>query len=1513
MEFGYILKITSKTIYKEIQLPQKAEHFRVGMRTECDVRLYKDDFFEQFELDFMFVKGNWKISCSDNIYFDVGDVRKLFSCDLRHGDTFTVRYQTSDQEVFKVEFLFDFDNEKQVYDCEFDLGGRNQLAIGNRSNCDIQLDSPYVRGDVVNLIKKADKWYLIQEKSLYGVYINGTKLTKASCELKDYDFFSMANYHFYYKQNKLYTNVDETMRVIGLTYHTSKTESVLEYPLFNRNTRINTVLPTTAIEVLDPPSKPEKPEENLLMTLIPAVVMLILTVVIRGFMSSTSGTFVIFSICTMSLGIITSIVTHFQGKKKYKVKVEEREKSYREYIEQKKQNITLYRNEERELLNHIFPNMETGIEMVKQFSGDLFDKTPEDEDFLCVRLGTGAIEAVRKINYKNQEKFVSDDELTYMPEQVEKQFHNIEKAPIVLHLKNCNAVGVIGDDVNQHAFAQNMILDIAIHHFYEDVKFTFIMNEKQQKDYKWVRFLPHVSSDGSSVRRIACDEDSRTVLFENLYKELSWRIEHVKKAVFEHLVIFVLDEMRIKTHPLAKFIADAASINVTFIFFEEYKEKLPLWCDYLINVQSQEASIVSTKDENEKFEFEYVPVPQKTAEMIASRLAPVYCERVNLEGSLVKSVTLFEILQIYNVDDLDLEKRWGASRVHKSMAAPLGVKTKNETVYLDLHEKAHGPHGLVAGTTGSGKSEILQSYILSAATLFHPYEVGFVIIDFKGGGMANQFEKLPHMLGSITNIDGNEINRSLSSIKAELLKRQSYFAEAGVNHIDKYILKYKNKEVETPLPHLVIIVDEFAELKAEYPDFMKELISAARIGRSLGVHLILATQKPSGQVNEQIWSNSRFKLCLKVQTPEDSNEMIKSPLAAEIIEPGRAYFQVGNNEIFELFQSGYSGAPEKTSSDSYATRTYSISSVSMAGKKECVYQKKKVEEEKSNRTQLEAIVDYVAQYCNENAIEKLADICMPPLEKVINYPNKVEAAHTFETIVEIGIVDDPDRQRQDKAVLNLSAENTMIIGSSQYGKTNLLQNIIRGLATQYSPKEVNIYIMDFASMVLKNFESLHHVGGVVCSSDDEKFKNLFKLLLTEIEVRKQKLVQAGVSSFVSYKEMGKTDLPQIVLLVDNYTAVKELYLQEEDPLLMVCREGLAVGISVVICNQQTSGLGFRYMSTFAKRIALYCNESSEYSSVLDRCKIVPANVAGRAVTEIQKNLYEMQTYLSFEGEKEIERVNQMRTFVEKQNALYSNVFARKIPEIPTILEEQDFVKEYQISRKESYVVPVGLEYEQISVVDIDLLQIGTFSIIGRPSGGKTNMLKIFFNQLYQNMFTNPTDVYLIDGMSKGLREFRDYGFVKEYSIDAEDFVTYVEEIYDEAVERYERVTKEELDLTEEPLMLVVVQNDMAIQTLCKNAAALKKYKELLSRLKAMKVCVIYVDVENASIPYSAPDILKDLKEKKNFFYFDDLQNLKVCDISSATVRKFKKKITQGDGYWLHGNDINKVKVVKAER
>jgi len=284
----------------------------------------------------------------------------------------------------------------------------------------------------------------------------------------------------------------------------------------------------------------------------------------------------------------------------------------------------------------------------------------------------------------------------------------------------------------------------------------------------------------------------------------------------------------------------------------------------------------------------------------------------------------------------------------KGMSVPIGVKAGGVLFNLDMHETGHGPHGLVAGTTGSGKSELLQTIIISLAINYHPRDLVFVLIDYKGGGMADVFKGMPHLVGTITNLEGNQTTRALLSIKSELLRRQKIFSEYDVNNIDKYQKLYysgNNKEHMPAIPHLIMIADEFAELKQDQPDFMKELVSATRVGRSLGVHLILATQKPAGVVDDQIWSNSKFKICLKVQDEADSKDVIKRPDASMIKEPGRAFIQVGNDEIFELFQSAYSGADydpedEMLKDENKAKRIYRVY---LNGKTEKIYP---LEEEK---------------------------------------------------------------------------------------------------------------------------------------------------------------------------------------------------------------------------------------------------------------------------------------------------------------------------------------------------------------------------------------------------------------------------------------------------------------------------------------------------------------------------------------------------------------------------------------
>ena len=1374
------------------------------------------------------------------------------------------------------------------------------ISIGNNSAYEIALSGVYAKREFVRLTRGQGGWTLEVMNSEYGVYHNGKK-TEQKEWIKDGDFFSVADYYFFLKGNALWAEIRSDLTVNGLGFGDYPERN--GYPRFSRNTRLKTVICEDKIEILDPPSKPQKPKSNLFMKLFPSFGMLIAA----GAMAFMGGTMIIFSLISCTIAIITAVVGVMEGKKEFREKTANRIEVYQKYIASKRQEIEECRNREWTERNEIYIPAEQEIQQVETFSPDLFDRTPQDEDFLCVRLGSGPIESARQVNYKKQEKLEIEDDLSLLPEQTASFYKELQNAPVICDLKNVNAVGITGEEADRFELLKLIVTDVALRHFAADVKLFFVAEKEHAGRMHLFRFLPGAYCVQTDTRGIVTDDESKTLIFEYLYKELTMRAQ--EKRSYPHLLIFFYDEYGYKKHPISQFTEKGKDLGVTFLFFGQTRADIPVGCDYVVQLSGgYRGVLINAAEKSKTVPFVSSQISDTLAVRIVRTLAPVCTDEVSLEGELIKNISMFKMLNILSVEDLDLKARWSASKVTKSMAAPVGV-SKTGIVMLDLHDKAHGPHGLVAGTTGSGKSEILQTYILSMATLYHPYEAAFVIIDFKGGGMVNQFAQLPHLLGAITNIDGKAINRSLKSIKAELQKRQKYFAQADVNHIDKYIRKYKAGEVSEPLPHLIIIVDEFAELKAEQPEFMKELISAARIGRSLGVHLILATQKPAGQVNEQIWSNSRFKLCLKVQSKEDSNEVLKSPLAAEIKEPGRAYLQVGNNEIFELFQSAYSGVPERE--DEGTGKAFTIYEVPDGGKKVPVYVKKKNKGQEGMNNQLEAIVSYVSEYFRSIQIPQLPDICLPPLRECIEFPPvSKEAVQEQKKEVGfyawIGVYDDPDHQNQDQYAVNLSAANMIIIGSAQTGKTTILQNVIRSLSEQYTPDEVAIYIIDFASMVLKNFETLNHVGGVVSSSEDEKLKNLFKMLWEEMETRKEKLLSVGVSSFVAYKEAGRTDMKQIVLIIDNLTALKELYFQDDDELLNLCREGITVGISIVIANAQTAGIGYKYLSSFSNRIALFCNDGNEYSAIFEHCNRRLEHLPGRCFAEVDKQILECQAYLPFAGEKEFERAEAIRGYIEKRNGECTEV-ARKIPLIPPVLSMNYMAQQFGNMMRGHFDLAAGLNYEDVMPYMLRMSSIGVLAVVGREGSGRYNWIKYVADML-ELMYPGRSKVYISDGIGKKLASMKEKRNVVRYSMIAEDIVSYLKEIEEELQSRYELLAKGiESDPAEADYMLLIIDNPDAIEQISNSKEALASYKNIIGRYRNMNVGVIISAIENAPIPYSAPEVIKGIRDGRHLMYFGDISELKIYDMPLAVTRKFKKPIETGDGYYIKENECIKLK------
>lgn len=1524
----YILTILNNSIFREVDVSPDASPLKVGTLQDCDVRLKRELFAEPICVTLLHAEGEWRVACAEGLSIHSASVKDSKETVIHHGDILEIHSAGSGTVLFSMSFSYDFTQNSTDFDTIVDVRNVSHLVIGNSSNAQIKLESAYIGGEYITLDRRPDGGYDADASHApASATLNGIRLF-GKAQVGEYDFIGLADYSFYFKNQVLYTAKREDMRISGISSQPLREETpAFDYPKLNRSPRMLYDFDTTPVEVLNPPQKPEKPRDNLVLQLSPALLMMAVTVLTRsgiiGGTASGNPTFLIFSVATMAVGIVTSVTSFIYNRKRYEKDLAEWNQDYSAYVSAKRQEIEAEQEKERAALNDIYPGAEKERDFVKTFSGRLFERSSADDDFLHVRAGLGAVPAKREITYQQEEHIKVENELMAVPRQLHDEYAMIKNAPVMLHLREVGAVGVIGSPAEQYAFFKNMLLDICVLHSYEEVQIIVLLPREEQRKYEWIKWFPHIKESGGGMRGIVCDDESRDNVFEYLYALMAERKAASERAErpepLPHVVVFVLEEYAIKTHPLSKYAAQSVECGVSFVYFKEYKENLPQYCGEIVELVPGGGTL--RLRDNKEFACPFVreAVSDESIRFAAERLAPVYCEKIALSSRLTSNITLFELLNILSPEDLNLSERWSRANVQKSLAAPLGVDVKGSKIFLDLHEKAHGPHGLVAGTTGSGKSEIMQSYILSAAVNFHPYEVSFVIIDFKGGGMANQFEALPHLIGKITDIDSHEMNRSLLSIRAELEKRKRLFARYEVNHIDQYIAKFRAGETKTALPHLILIVDEFAELKAEQPEFMKELISTARVGRSLGIHLILATQKPAGQVNEQIWSNSKFKLCLKVATREDSNEVLRSPLAAEIREPGRAYLQVGNNEIFTLFQSAYSGA-SAVSDKNGNMREFSVSEVSFTGKRTVVYERKAQQSGDGSRiTQLKAMIRYIDQYCQDACITRLPSICLPPLPEVIDYPEDGKTAGTG-IRVPVGVYDDPANQIQPPVSVNLSQGNIMIVGSAQTGKTLLLQTILRGIAENYDPGQVAVYILDFASKVLKIYEGLNHVGGVLTDADDEKLKNFFKMIREEIADRKETFSQMGIGSYEAYLEQtASPDKPQIVIVIDNLAAFKELFQEYEDAMLNICREGLALGVTVIATAKQMMGLSYKYLSNFATRLAFNCTESSEYNNIFDRCPIRPGNVQGRGLVSIEKTVYEYQVYLPFDGivetggeQKRTEgrRIEQAKAFVSRMSEKYGRRRARAIPAIPPVLtadywEGQEFAP---------FVVPVALTYSEIEPVTIDLAHVGTLGIYGREGFGKSNLLRAVLTYLQRHVFELSCQAYLIDGYDRQLAEFETCGFVEQYTVDCADFEDIVQRFADTAKDRMD-ILRMGGNLDEEPLLVCVVQNPQIFTAGTIPKPVCEQFRKLLPEARQMKICFIFSNVDNNG-EFTPPDMMKIVREFQQFFLLDDMANVKLFGsnkFSSNDLKPYKKPISLGDGYWYEArNGIEKVKMVKCE-
>ena len=1132
---------------------------------------------------------------------------------------------------------------------------------------------------------------------------------------------------------------------------------------FFRAPRFVTKVEHAVVEIDPPPEEEKKDDKPFLYVIGPMLTMGIMSLMtgytaISGVMEGTRTMAQAAPQLIMSGSMLTSMILwpilnrNYEEKRRLKNE-EEAKRRYTEYIELKRKMINEILDWQKKIILENNISLKACEDIILNRKRSLWERKKEHEDFLNITIGIGSIKPDIEINYPEQHFSMSDSNLRYILDNLVRESETINDVPMSFSLIEKNITAIVGDDNLTKKFIDGLLLRIITFHSYEYVKIVILTNEKNSNKWSYLKQIPYIWNNDNSVRFFGTNSEDIMQITTYLYDVLQRRLEisnstsnDDKKSILTPYYIILTDDFySIRNNEFIKSLLEQKN-NFGFSIIINNKKLLglPDECNTFINIDQNistmfESELMTEKKGEFKADFITDDINLHNCCLSLSNLPIIQDDG---EFLLPDSLTFLELYNVGDIGQLNVFNRWKNSNPTQSLASPVGINKNGDILKIDLHEKFHGPHGLIAGMTGSGKSEFIITYILSLAINYSPEEVQFVLIDYKGGGLAGAFYnnengiKLPHLCGVITNLDTIEIKRNFTSIESELKRRQRMFASAreqlneSTIDIYKYQKFYREGLLKEPISHLFIISAEFAELKSQQPEFMDQLISTARIGRSLGVHLILATQKPSGVVNDQIWSNSKFKVCLRVQDKADSMDMIKVPDAAMIKNAGRFYFQVGYNEYFTMGQVAYAGAQYYKTERFKKTVDTSINFINDVGliiKNANDTNNKKL---KSLGEELPNIVKYLSDLATKLNIKvrqlwlkKLpANIYVDNLRKKYNYQ-----VQPFKLNPIVGEYDNPSMQEQNLVTLNMSNANTLIYGMAGSGKLLILDSIIYSLVTTHSTEEVNLYLIDYGAETLRMFNKMPQVGNVVLISDEEKLANLMKMLNGIVEDRKKLFVDynGDYETFIKYSNQ---KLPAIVVIINNYDVFKDTAVACDDDINVLTREGIRYGITFVLTVNSTSGIRYKLSQNFVNILALQLANSTDYLSILGKTGgIVPSKIEGRGLVKYDA-IYEFQSARICDDENMLQVINNI-----SQTLLNNNMAkAKKIPVLPSKVTAeylQDYISDVT-------KVPIGLYKDNINpavynfknkilsmITGTDITEIGKFMC------GLTDVFKLIKNVL----------------------------------------------------------------------------------------------------------------------------------------------------------------------------------------
>jgi S-DNA-T family DNA segregation ATPase FtsK/SpoIIIE len=862
----------------------------------------------------------------------------------------------------------------------------------------------------------------------------------------------------------------------------------------------------------------------------------------------------------------------------------------------------------------------------------LWERRATDADRLALRVGTGRLPS---------EVMVSD------PDQVEHRRRDpllLRDAPVVLPLLEHGVVGIAGRAEEARALGRWVTVQSAVLHSPADLQIYVLTDPTAAPSWAWVRWLPHARprEGQNTLTLIGTTADTVARRISGLLAQLTARQQAQRVAgstaarVAAPDILVILDgSRRLRALPgITQLLGEGPGVGIRAVCLDTDRSLLPEECTAVAVLDHTGRVVVDRSGHMPVTDVRPDGVGVAWCERVARALTPLRDVSHDDGSSLPDSCRLLDVLGLEPPTGSAIASGWRVGG--RSTAAVIGASLDGPFA-IDL--ETHGPHGLIAGTTGSGKSELLQTLVASLAVVNRPDSMTFVLIDYKGGSAFKECVRLPHTVGMVTDLDTHLVGRALESLAAELRRREHVFAAAGVAvpNLGAYVDARRRDPSLPAMPRLLIVIDEFASLARELPDFVSGLVNVAQRGRSLGIHLILATQRPSGVVSADIRANTNLRIALRVTDASESSDVIDAPDAARIAKstPGRGYVRLEHASLLP-FQAARVGGRRRGEAVTSAPPWVVALRPDQLGMPPPARPAAAGEASDSDLvTDLGVLVEAIRDANAELAIPPQHSPWLPALPTSVTLgglaaelPVAAAGAPSVDVEAVVGVlrpapyalVDVPGGQTRRVESVDLATfSHLYVAGAPRSGRSQALRTIAGSLALTNTAADVHLYGLDCGNGALLALTSLPHCGAVVRSTDGERADRLLGKLTAEMGTRMNALGERG---FTDVNEQRASVPPgermaHLVLLVDRWEGFLSSLGERDNGVLTesvyrLLREGASAGIHLVVSGDHTL-LGGRIAPLTENKFALRLSDTGDFSLIGVPARSVPPDLPpGRA-------------------------------------------------------------------------------------------------------------------------------------------------------------------------------------------------------------------------------------------------------------------------------------------------------------